>query len=457
MVNVRGKLISVHSAAINEILDLPEDQPSIYQLMEALEDVDYNAIKDSLCLSNTEWNITGKNPGTINRPNLLPEAKLWNTIVKRNIMPISHNQMVDRKRLVLIHSIIFGTKFNMGEVIARELSEACKNKKGILVFSCLISTFCCRHGVPTYNNDKYTIFRTGWGRKHYMRKMDVANAVPIQVAMPTPAQFEETEAPAPTANQEDPAGPESTTPPAEPQGSPSATSASQGSYAATPSPPPPTDPQPSPAHSTEAPPLYILQLRNQLHRIESRQREYIMESKVFQTTLLQFLYDHFAAATFPPAPTALPASHAATNSTATPFAGAGETEEVHYSSIAEPDAFDWNTPYETQPPSPPAPAPPTDIAESSEARKRKEPVAGVIREDTPLDPPVDSSVAVDPLPNHLLPRDENASTSTLATAREMRTTMKMAVMILPPPNLWLFSFYFLFNFCLFFSIVHVMH
>ncbi|KAK8573048.1 hypothetical protein V6N12_029086 [Hibiscus sabdariffa] len=54
VVNVRGKLISAHSAAINEILDLPEDLPSIYQQMEALEDVDYNAIKDALCLPNTE-------------------------------------------------------------------------------------------------------------------------------------------------------------------------------------------------------------------------------------------------------------------------------------------------------------------------------------------------------------------------------------------------------------------
>ncbi|KAK8560042.1 hypothetical protein V6N12_012848 [Hibiscus sabdariffa] len=121
-VNVQGKLNPTHSAAVNKILDLPEDLHSIYQLMEALEDVDYNAIKDALCLPNTEWNITGKNPGTVSRHNLLPEAKLWNTIVKRNIMPTSHNQMVDRKRLVLIHSIIFCTKFNVGNVIARELS-----------------------------------------------------------------------------------------------------------------------------------------------------------------------------------------------------------------------------------------------------------------------------------------------------------------------------------------------
>ncbi|KAK8600054.1 hypothetical protein V6N12_049914 [Hibiscus sabdariffa] len=355
VVNVRSKLIPAHSTTINEILDLPEDLPSIYQLMDALEDIDYNAIKDALCLPNTEWNITGKNPGTISRPNLLPKAKLWNTIVKRNIMPTAHNQTVDQKRLVLIHSIIFGTKFNVGEVIARELSEACKNNKGILAFPCLILALYRLHGVPTYNNDKYTIFRTGWDRKHYMKKMDVADAVPIQVAMPTPAQTEEIEAPAPAANQEES------------------------------------------AESEPTPTLPVL--RNQLQQIEARQIEFIAESKLFQTTLLQFLYDHFSAAKFPPAPTAPPASPAAADSTATPSVGAGETEEVHYSSNPEPDAFDWHTPYETQPPSlapTPVPTPPTDIAEPSGVRKRKAPATRVIREDTPLDQPVDPPTTANP-------------------------------------------------------------
>ncbi|KAK8565016.1 hypothetical protein V6N12_058592 [Hibiscus sabdariffa] len=86
--------------------------------------------------------MTGKNPGTINRPCLLPEAKLWNTFVKRNLMPTSHNQTVDRMRLMLINTIISGFKFNVGEVIAKELSEAYQNDKGILAFPCIISALC---------------------------------------------------------------------------------------------------------------------------------------------------------------------------------------------------------------------------------------------------------------------------------------------------------------------------
>ncbi|KAK8662732.1 hypothetical protein V6N13_024623 [Hibiscus sabdariffa] len=367
-------MIRTDADTINEILDLPENQPSIYEHMKALEDIDYNSIKDLLCLPDTKWNITSKNPGTVNSQNLLPEGKLWNTIVKRNLMPTSHNQTVDRKRLVLIHSIIFGNKFNTREVIARELSEACKNDKGILAFPCLISTLCHRHRVPTYKNDKYTDFCTVWDRNHYLKKMDVANVIPIQVAMPTPSHSEHTEALVPDPNQEDPAGSDPATPHVEPQGSPSAASAAQG----------------------KTPPLYILQLRNQIQRIEARQIKFIAESKVFQTTLLQFLHDNFPTAEFPPAP---PAPPTAANSIATPSVEARETEEVHYSSNAELDAFGWHTPFETQP-SPLAPAsvlaPPTDITESFRARKHKASAARVIREDTPPQSTADPPVAADP-------------------------------------------------------------
>ncbi|KAK8565370.1 hypothetical protein V6N12_058933 [Hibiscus sabdariffa] len=92
---------------------------------------------------------------------LLPEAKLWNTFVKRNLMPTSHNQTVDRTRLVLIHVILTGYKFNVGEVIAREISAACQNDKGILAFPCIISALCRRAVVPTSPSDKYTAEKMG--------------------------------------------------------------------------------------------------------------------------------------------------------------------------------------------------------------------------------------------------------------------------------------------------------
>ncbi|KAK8619566.1 hypothetical protein V6N13_135849 [Hibiscus sabdariffa] len=111
--------------------------------------------------------------------------------------------------------------------------------------------------------------------------------------------------------------------------------------------------------------------------MEAWQIEFIKESKVFRTTLLQFLHDHFpTTAEFSQAHSST--TPAVVNSAATLSAEVAETEEVHYSSNVEPDAFDWNTPYE-YPPSPPKQ--PVDIAESSIAQKRKAPVARIIKED----------------------------------------------------------------------------
>ncbi|KAK8597330.1 hypothetical protein V6N12_065801 [Hibiscus sabdariffa] len=60
--NIRGRRVTTNSTTINRILDLSENLPSIYDLIGALEDVDYNTIKDQLCIPGTEWKMTGKNP-----------------------------------------------------------------------------------------------------------------------------------------------------------------------------------------------------------------------------------------------------------------------------------------------------------------------------------------------------------------------------------------------------------
>ncbi|KAK8652394.1 hypothetical protein V6N13_061412 [Hibiscus sabdariffa] len=267
-VTIRGRRVPANSATINSILDLPNDSPSIYKLIEVLEEEDLDTIKDQLREPGTAWNVRGKNPKTISRPHLQPEAKLWNTFVKRNLMPTSHNQTVDRTRLVLINAIITGFKFNVGEVIARELSAACQNDKGILAFPCLISALCRRAAVPAQPVDKYTTEKAGWTRKEYMRKMEVADAVPIQMAMPTPPASEQPEPVAPTGRSPSPAA----TPPADyatsPTPTPAATPATQDSRQSTPASPmgsaPTPPPSPPPAQSEEAAPIHILQLRSQL-------------------------------------------------------------------------------------------------------------------------------------------------------------------------------------------------
>ncbi|KAK8554325.1 hypothetical protein V6N12_031289 [Hibiscus sabdariffa] len=121
--------------------------------------------------------------------------------------------------------------------------------------------------------------------------------------------------------------------------------------------------------------------------MEARQLQFIEETKVFQKSLINFLCFQFPlAATFfkPPSPPAA-------NNSAAHLNGEDEgTKEVHYSFNTEPDAFDWQTSFEAKPPSPPAaphtfppPTPHEDVAESSQARKRKTPAGRRIQADIP--------------------------------------------------------------------------
>ncbi|KAL4377566.1 hypothetical protein GQ457_02G028430 [Hibiscus cannabinus] len=272
------------------------------------------------------------------------------------------------------------------EILAKELAAACANDKGILAFPCLISALCRRADVPIHNGDKYQPEKTGWTRAVYMRKMDVADATPLNVAMPTPPS-----SPIPDAAALEEAGPSAPAAPTEAQQTPPASppvvpisshttttspattpAAQEHSRASTPDTPLGTTPSPpsppAPAQSEEAaPPLHIMQLRSQLQRTEARQIHFQEEMKVFNANLLKFLHFQFpAAARFFAQPSATPPQpniSAAAQPSATASAKAGATEEVNFSSDNENDVFDWKSPRDhLQPLSPitttPAPAVP---------------------------------------------------------------------------------------------------
>ncbi|KAK9043164.1 hypothetical protein V6N11_071512 [Hibiscus sabdariffa] len=183
---VRGRRVPATATIINDLFDLPNDAPSFYQMLEGFEEEDYEVIKNLLCQPNTQWNTTGRNPYSVSRQSLILEAKLWNTFVKRNLLPTSHNHTVDRTRLLLINTIMTGFRVNVGEILANELAALCQSDKGILTFPCLVSALCRRVNTPMFDTDNYQAEKTGWTRAVYMRKMNVADAEPLNMAMPTP-------------------------------------------------------------------------------------------------------------------------------------------------------------------------------------------------------------------------------------------------------------------------------
>ncbi|KAL4308840.1 hypothetical protein GQ457_01G022150 [Hibiscus cannabinus] len=191
-----------------------------------------------------------------------------------------------------------GFRINMGEILAKELAAACASDKGILAFPCLISALCRRAAVPTSHGDKLLAEKTGWTRATYMRKMDVADATPLNVAMPTPLA-----SPIHTAAETtDEAGPSAPAAQAEPQYTPAASSP------------------------------------------------------------VKFLCFQFpSAAAFFAQPSSAPPQpnlYAAAQPSTTTSAKAGATEEVHFSSDDENDVFDWQSPRDHLQPIGPTPSKP---------------------------------------------------------------------------------------------------
>ncbi|KAL4318553.1 hypothetical protein GQ457_18G000130 [Hibiscus cannabinus] len=155
-----------------------------------------------------------------------------------------------------------------------------------------------------FDTDKYQEEKTGWTRAVYMRKMNVVDAAPINMAMPTPpaspvpeadARVEDSTPPSPA--EPSAAAEQHHTPPPSPLVIPVSSHTTTTSPATTPAAPtersrgqtpetpigstPSSSPSPpAPAQSDEAaPPLQYMLLRSQLQRIEARQLHFQEEFK----------------------------------------------------------------------------------------------------------------------------------------------------------------------------------
>ena len=62
-------------------------------------------------------------------------------------MPSTHNATVDLDRMMLLHSVIFGRRVDIGNTIWTEIWNCAKKRKGPLFFPNLITALCRRAGV----------------------------------------------------------------------------------------------------------------------------------------------------------------------------------------------------------------------------------------------------------------------------------------------------------------------
>ncbi|KAL4383368.1 hypothetical protein GQ457_15G012800 [Hibiscus cannabinus] len=102
-------------------------------------------------------------------------------------MPKSHNATMDMPRLLLIHAIMNGIKFNGGHVTAKEIYECRKSNEACMVFPYLIIPLYRQKRVPSRETDQYTPIWIAWTRKEYLKRMNIFEATPFNIAMPKAA------------------------------------------------------------------------------------------------------------------------------------------------------------------------------------------------------------------------------------------------------------------------------
>ncbi|KAK8675375.1 hypothetical protein V6N13_033442 [Hibiscus sabdariffa] len=295
---VRGRRVPTNAATINAILGLPDNEPSFYAMLSGFEEEDFELIKDYLCEEGTAWNTTGRNPHSVSRLSLRPEAKLWNTALQASGRSYQPGGQIPSWKDGL----------DQGDIYAKDGRDRCH---------------------PTQHGDANATCQP-----HPHRSCTHQRSRTLRPSRLTPSG---------TVSSHTTTTSPATTPAARPRSRESTPDSPLGS---TPfSPPSP----PAPIQSEEAaPPLHILQLRSQLQRIEARQLQFQEETKVFNQTLVKFLCFQFpsVAASFaqssspPPQPNISTAAQPSANTSAK----AGATEELHFSSDDENDVFDWQSP-----------------------------------------------------------------------------------------------------------------
>ncbi|MCI37849.1 hypothetical protein A2U01_0059076, partial [Trifolium medium] len=102
---VQGKGVLYSKANINIYFGLTVEDD--YQTtLDSLTDASLTEIMEGITEEGTQWNyMKGVNEWSIKRMSLKPVMRVWYQFLKHTIMPTTHNETVNKARLVLLHCI----------------------------------------------------------------------------------------------------------------------------------------------------------------------------------------------------------------------------------------------------------------------------------------------------------------------------------------------------------------
>lgn len=110
---VRGVKFSYSEGNINMLFKLGLVEYRYQELLLTSYEVDYDVYMESLCNPDTKWVETGGEK-TMKIMDLRSESKVWYKFIKHSLRPTTHNETVNKARLVLFHYITYGEGIHVG-------------------------------------------------------------------------------------------------------------------------------------------------------------------------------------------------------------------------------------------------------------------------------------------------------------------------------------------------------
>lgn len=111
---VRGVNVPYSEGTINMMFKLGPVEDDYQDLLLASNDVDYDVYMESLCNPYTKW-VETEGEKTVKMMDLRAESMEWYQFIKNSLIPTTHNETINKKRLLLLHCITCGKCIHVGK------------------------------------------------------------------------------------------------------------------------------------------------------------------------------------------------------------------------------------------------------------------------------------------------------------------------------------------------------
>ncbi|KAL1081351.1 hypothetical protein V6Z11_D09G058600 [Gossypium hirsutum] len=144
---VRGTSIPFDEDHINAQFDLKKIQDEYTEFVDNITIEGLTQVLKDLCVKGTQWIISSQECYTVERASLRLIGKVWYHFLKIWLMPSTHNTIISKEMMLLLHSIIERRMVNVGRIIFH------------LNCPSLITALCKTANVPLTDAEDITLIR----------------------------------------------------------------------------------------------------------------------------------------------------------------------------------------------------------------------------------------------------------------------------------------------------------